>query len=103
MAWYSLYKWFIPWRKTPYTNMISWYKRFLYDEWFESLSEEDKQKETKRIADIRAKREREGREALEHLGQLYSMVDRWSGGRMDEYMQMASDMNKISIHPSKYW
>ena len=40
MAWYALYKWFIPWRKTPYVNYISWYKKYLYDEWFKSLSEE---------------------------------------------------------------
>lgn len=42
MAWYVLYKWFIPWMKTPYTNMISMYKQYLYDEWYNSLTDEQK-------------------------------------------------------------
>jgi len=44
MAWHALYKWFIPWRKIQYVNRISEYKVLLYDNWFNSLSEEDKQK-----------------------------------------------------------
>lgn len=103
MGWYALYKWFKPWRKTSYRNMISWYKRFLYDEWFESLSEDDKQKEIKRIDAIEARRKRDGQEALEHIGQLYSTINRWSGGRMGEYTQILNDMNKFTTHPSKYW
>lgn len=27
---YLLYKWFSPWRKTPYSNYIDWYKRYLH-------------------------------------------------------------------------
>ena len=53
MAWYALYKWFIPWRKTPYMNYISWYKKYLYDEWFKSLSEEEKKAELDRIQRIK--------------------------------------------------
>ena len=59
MAWYALYKWFIPWRKTPYINMISMYKRYLYDEWFNSLSEEDqiKVKEIEKRSEEKRKRD----------------------------------------------
>lgn len=45
MAWYSLYRWFIQFRRTPYTNYILWYRQFLYDNWFESLSTEQKMEE----------------------------------------------------------
>lgn len=54
MAWWSLYKWFGAFRTTPYENMISWYRGKLYSEWYESLSDEEKdeyhkkQEETKK-------------------------------------------------------
>ena len=44
MAWYSLYLWFSQFSKRPYTNMISWYKNELHEQWFNSLSKEDQQK-----------------------------------------------------------
>lgn len=40
MAWYALYKWFIPWRKTPYTNWVDWYSNKLYNDWWNSLPKE---------------------------------------------------------------
>lgn len=49
MGWYSLYKWFIQFRKTHYTNMIYWYEKYLYDTWFNNLSDDEKQKEIERI------------------------------------------------------
>lgn len=52
---HALYKWFIPWRKTSYTNWINWYKRHLYDEWSNSLSEDGKKVEL----DRQNKREKE--------------------------------------------
>ena len=64
MAWYSLYKWFIPWRKIKYINRVSEYKVYLHDEWFNSLSEEDKQKELNRIEEIRERRRRNAEQAL---------------------------------------
>lgn len=42
MAWYALYKWFIQFRKKPYTNWVDWYSDKLYDEWYKSLSDEQK-------------------------------------------------------------
>ncbi len=55
MAWYSLYKWFISFRKLPYVNIINWYRRFLYEEWFNSLTEEEQEKEKARIKGLKEK------------------------------------------------
>lgn len=76
MAWFALYKWFIPWRKTPYINLISWYKRYLYDMWYESLSEDNKVRERERVQKLENKRIREGEIALEHLSQIMAAMNR---------------------------
>ena len=55
MAWYSLYKWFISFRKLPYVNIINWYRRFLYEEWFNSLTEEEQEKEKAKYVELVAK------------------------------------------------
>lgn len=41
MAWFAMYKWFAPWRKTKYINMIDMYKKKLFDDWFATLSIEE--------------------------------------------------------------
>ena len=43
MAFWALYKWFSRFRKRPYINYIYWYKRKLFNEWYESLTEEEKE------------------------------------------------------------
>lgn len=61
MAWYALWKWFIKFNKRPYINYINIYKDYLYDKWYESLTDEQKirvekikkQKEEKRIREIK--------------------------------------------------
>lgn len=55
MAWFALYKWFAPWSKIPYINYIEWYRDYLYTEWYNSLSEEEKIKEKQRIENIKKK------------------------------------------------
>lgn len=99
MAWYALCKWFIPWRKTPYQDMISCFKKFLYDEWFESLSNEEKEK----IHDLKIKKVQRAEEALVRLGEIYSAMNQKSGGRMNDCMRIAKIVDRIGIHPSKYW
>lgn len=91
MAWYALYKWFIPWRKISYVNWISWYKRYLYDIWYESLSEDDRLKEKERLRKVKEKRIREGEMALEHLSQMLSTMDKVTHGRLSEYMHVYKD------------
>lgn len=103
MAWFALYKWFIPWRKTLYTNRNSWYRSYLYDEWFDSLSETDKQNELNRIKLLKEKRKRESKQALDNLNNMFGIMNEATHGKMLDIMKMASDVSKISIHPSKYW
>lgn len=54
--------------------MIHWYKLYLHEQWFESLSEEDKQKVL--AYRERKKREREAslQRALFSLGMMHSIV-----------------------------
>lgn len=56
MAWYSLYRWFQPWRKTYYTNYVEWYKKELHRLWFESLSEDEKEIYLKKQEEARQRR-----------------------------------------------
>lgn len=57
MAWYSLYRWFQPWRKTYYTNYVEWYKKELHRLWFESLSEEEQKEYKQKQEELRRKRQ----------------------------------------------
>lgn len=59
MAFYALYKWYSPWSKRGYPDMIAWYRRKLYEEWLDSLPPEErsaylKRKEAKRKSSITA-------------------------------------------------
>lgn len=65
MAWYALYKWFKPWKKTHYVHWIRWYKGYLYEEWYNSLTEEHKEL-------VRVKRERE--ESTKREGTVRTLV-----------------------------
>ena len=80
MAWYSLYKWFRTFRKRGYINYVSWYKGFLYDKWFESLSEEEQRKELEQQEEFKKQRERDGKAALENLLAMYRAIERVAGG-----------------------
>lgn len=104
MAWYALYKWFIPWRKTPYINWINWYKRHLYDEWFSHLSEYEQKAELERQQRIKEKRKHDGAIALARLEMIFSVMNEATHGKIDEYMRIARDIDKMNIrHSSRYW
>lgn len=73
MAWYAELK-----RKKWYCinqfDAISWYKKYLYDEWYNSLSDEQKQI----LEEYRRKRaekiEREAQEALQRLAIMTGII-----------------------------
>lgn len=69
MAWWALYKWFRPWRKTPYINYIQVYRKKLFDEWYESLTEEEKEIYQK---NLKAKKERDRKHTMQLLNLLYA-------------------------------
>lgn len=48
MAFYALYKWYSPWSKRGYPDMIAWYRRKLYEEWLISLPPEERSAYLKR-------------------------------------------------------
>lgn len=102
MAWYAELK-----RRKWYCingiNMIQIYRKQLYDDWYNSLTDDQKQRLEEYEKEEAEKRRRNAEMALARLGWLYSFMNRTTHGRMDEYMEFAKHMNKISIHRSKYW
>lgn len=70
MAWYALYKWFAPWRRTKYINRTNEYSRYLYDTWFESLTEEEQQRVLQRIEERKLKRRREAEAMFCRIGTI---------------------------------
>lgn len=54
------------------TNMISWYSNFLYDEWWNSLTEEQREKILERR---RKRKEQRAKEAEATLARLLCMTD----------------------------
>ena len=102
MAWYAELK-----RRTWYcingVDMMRIYKQKLYDDWYNSLTEEQKQRLEEYKKAKAEKRKHDAEMALARLGLLYSFMNEVIHGRMDEYMECARLVNKISVHPSKYW
>lgn len=102
MTWYAELK-----RRKWYcingVNMIQIYRKKLYDDWYNSLTEKQKQRLEEYEKKEAEKRKRNAEMALERLRWLYSFMNRVTHGRKNEYMESARLMNKISTHPSKYW
>lgn len=71
MAWRSLYYWFKPWSKVYKKSAVVWYSNFLYDEWFNSLTEEQQQ----RILERRKQREKREEESTRaYISALINMA-----------------------------
>lgn len=102
MAWYAELK-RRKWYCIDGIDMIHLYKRKLYDDWYNSLTDEEKQRLEEYRKEKEEKRKHDAEMALARLGWLCSFMNEATHGRMDEYMERARLVNKISIHPSKYW
>lgn len=70
MAWWTLFKWFSSFRTTPFVNMIKWYSYQLYKEWYESLSDEEKEYYLKESE----KRKARENQALDQLFATYNAI-----------------------------
>lgn len=83
--------------------MIHEYKRKLYDDWYNSLTDEEKQhlEEYRKVKS--EKRKRDAEMSLARLGMMFNVINQATHGRMGDYMESARFMNRISLHPSKYW
>ena len=102
MAWYAELK-----RRKWYCingiDMIQLYRRKLYNDWYNSLTDEQKQR-LEEYRKAKAEKRKYDREmALARIGWLYSFMNEATHGRMGEYMECARFMNEISDHPSNYW
>ena len=102
MAWYAELK-----RRKWYCingiDMLHAYKKKLYDDWYNSLTDEQKQRlEEYRKAKVE-KRKRDGEMALARIGMMFDTMNRLTHGRMYDYMETARLVDRISLRPSKYW
>ena len=101
MAWWALYKWFRPFRKIPYINWIQWYCGYLYDVWFESLSDDEKKLELDRIRKRKEKRKRESEQALMSFDMMFNVLNNATHGHMEYLMDVYDSASKPL--KSKYW
>ena len=95
MAWRSLYRWFAAFRKSYYPDVIVIYKNYLYDEWFNSLSEEEQKAEIERQQQLKEKRIREGEEALKRL--------RYMTAKMREISSRNGSINSYYSDVLDFW
>lgn len=102
MAWYAELK-RRKWYCINRINMIQLHKQKLYDDWYHSLTDAQKQQLEEYRKAKAEKRKRDAEMALASLGWLYSFMNEATHGRMDEYMECVKLMNKIGLHKSKYW
>ena len=84
MAWRSLYLWFQTFRKETYLDVNAIYRKYLYDEWFNSLSEDEQKKEIEYQKRLKEKREREGKMALAQLLCMTNAMKRIAGRNVDD-------------------
>ena len=102
MAWYAELK-----RRKWYcingVDMIWLYKQKLYDDWYNLLTDEQKQRLEEYRKEKAEKRKRDAEMALARLSMMFNTMNRLTHGRMSEYMECAKAVDRISLHPSKYW
>lgn len=74
MAWYALYLWSKPWRKKPMYSWVRWYKYKLYQDWYNSLFDEDKVLWDKMVEEDKRKREKEAKDSIGRILYMYNML-----------------------------
>lgn len=102
MAWYAELnrrKWYC----INGIDIIRFYKQKLYDDWYNSLTDEQKQRLEEHRKARAEKRKRDGEMVFARIGMMFDTMDRLTHGRMSEYMETARLVDRISLHPSKYW
>lgn len=102
MAWYAELK-----RRKWYcingVDMIQLYRKKLYDDWYNSLTDEEKRQLEEYRKEKAEKRKRDAEMALARLETMFDVMNQVTHRRMGDYMESARLMNKISLHPSKHW
>lgn len=102
MAWYAELK-----RRKWYcingVDMIRLYRKKLYDDWYNSLTDDQKQRLEEYRKEQAEKRKRDAEMALAQLGMMYKVMNEVTHGGMEDYLETERLMNRISLHPSKYW
>lgn len=74
MGWYKLFLWYAPWSKRPRVNMIDYYKNYLYDNWFNSLSIEEQEKEKERIRKIKLSKDAKTKEIIDSFFAIRGII-----------------------------
>lgn len=78
MAWYALCLWFRQFRKSMYPfNANSYYRKYLYDEWYNNLTDEQRARVDQRNEELRKKEELEHQQRMLILNHMLSMARDW--------------------------
>lgn len=101
MAWYAELK-----RRRWYCingiDMMRLYKQKIYDDWYNLLTDEQKQRLEEYEKEKAEKRKHDARMALARMGMMFNVMNQLIHGRMSEYMECAKTVDRINLHPSKY-
>lgn len=84
-------------------DMIQIYRKKLYDDWHNSLTDEQKQRLEEYEKAEEEKRKRDAQMALARFGMMFNVMNEVAHGGMHDYMETERLVNKISLRPSKYW
>lgn len=83
--------------------MIQFYKKKIYDDWYNSLTEEQKQRLEEYQKEEAKKRKRDGEMELAMIAKIFNSMNQMTHGRMSDYIECAKIVNRIRLHPSEYW
>lgn len=90
MAWYAELK-RRKWYCINQFDAIKWYKKYLYDEWYNSLTDEQKERLEEYRRKKKEKTEKEAQEALLRLVQMTAMVSGLANRNSSKYHGLYDD------------